>query len=228
MNLLYWLKQNYTGINRIDFGPMLSSNIFILPLLDLFSAPCIWAVYYQGPRVKDGSFPRLIASVARWRNLGRKGYSPLASKGNVPLSVYQTYRGRKYTLRSVSVRICVTDTQACTRAALTLPHWNSFCRCASLVPFISRFTPIFSLLLFSGLSAGFSLLEKLIRLFFGLAFPHRSILFCCFYRWRVQKLFNSRKVLFSAQPLSQCLFILFRILKRVAFSLSTCLPNHFC
>lgn len=33
---------------------------------------------------------------------------------------------RKHTLRSVSVRTCVTDTLACTRAALTLPQLKFF------------------------------------------------------------------------------------------------------
>lgn len=37
-----------------------------------------------------------------------------------PLEEICTFMGRKYMLRSASVRICVTDTQACARATLVL------------------------------------------------------------------------------------------------------------
>lgn len=75
---------------------------------------------------------------------------------------------RKHTLRSVSVRTCVTDTLACTRAALTLPQLKFFVPVGARVHRRRRTRCSLILLLLSGSRVMFSRIILYIYIFSGI------------------------------------------------------------
>lgn len=75
---------------------------------------------------------------------------------------------RKHTLRSVSVRTCVTDTLACTRAALTLPQLKFFVPVGARVHRRRRTRCSLILLLLPGSRVMFSRIILYIYIFSGI------------------------------------------------------------